>query len=137
MIKKTSYILDFKNNFNLLSSSCFNLNCPGVVMPLCHHLVEGMKVGSIPITNCDKLISPNLDNENSLKYSNLEELMEKFYEALNMKEEKIIYMRSKVIDYYRNYLSPETFNDNFKKMLKNNKKKIICCDDHRSVNKIF
>ena len=137
MIKKTSYILDFKNNFNLLNSSCFNLNCPGVVMPLCHHLIEGIKVGSIPITNCDKLISPNLNNENSLNYSNIDELMKRFYEALKMEEEKIIYMRSRVFEYYKNYLSPENFKINFQKILKDNNKKIICCDDHRSVNKIF
>ncbi len=46
VIKKTTYKLNFRENLNLLSLSCFNLNCPGVVMPLCHHLIEGIKVGS-------------------------------------------------------------------------------------------
>lgn len=77
MIKKTSYTLDFENNFNLLSKSCFNLCCPGVVMPLCHHLIEGMKVGSIPITNCDELLNPNLDRKNSLQYLSLDDLLDK------------------------------------------------------------
>ena len=63
-MKKTSYKLNFKENLDLLGQSCFNLNCPGVVMPLSHHLIEGIKVGSIPITNCNKLIIPNLSNEN-------------------------------------------------------------------------
>ena len=133
MIKKTSYKLNFKENFNLLSQSCFNLNCPGVVMPLCHHLIEGIKVGSIPITNCEKLLIPNLNEEISLQYSNINELIQKFYEAMNMKDDQIVFMREKVQEYYRTNLSPEAFKKNFKKIISGKKNKIICCDDHRSV----
>ena len=133
MIKKTSYKLNFKENFNLLSQSCFNLNCPGVVMPLCHHLIEGIKVGSIPITNCEKLLIPNLNEEISLQYSNINELIQKFYEAMNMKDDQIVFMREKVQEYYKVNLSPEAFKKNFKKIISEKKNKIICCDDHRSV----
>ena len=136
MIKKTSYTLNFKNNFNLLSRSCFNLSCPGVVMPLCHHLIEGIKVGSIPITNCEKLLFPNLNKETSLQYSNLDDLIEKIYQALEMNNDEILFMRSKVQKYYKKNLFIEVFKKNFKKMLKNKEKKIICCDDHRSVKNI-
>ena len=136
MIKKTNYILNFKENFNLLSKSCFHLSCPGVVMPLCHHLIEGIKVGSIPITNCEKLLYPNLNFENSLQYSNLDELLEKIEQALNMDHDKIQYMRSKVNQYYTSHLSPEKFKQNFNKMILEKKEKIICCDDHRSVEHI-
>ena len=136
MIKKSSYILDFKDNFNLLSSSCFNLNCPGVVMPLCHHLVEGMKVGSIPITNCENFVYPKLTEKNSLNYTSIEELNNKIQQALHMPEDKILFMRSNVLNYYKSYLSPESFKIKFRKILEKNKKKIIFCDDHRSVNQI-
>lgn len=136
MIKKTSYILNFKDNFNMLSNSCFNLNCPGVVMPLCHHMVEGIKVGSIPITNCEKLIYPNLNDHNSLQYSNIDQLIEKFHEALVMPQEKIILMRKNVLDYYNLYLSPENFKNKFLRMISERNKKVICCDDHRSVGTI-
>tara|TARA_B100001175_G_C19380950_1_gene576555 strand:+ start:549 stop:959 length:411 start_codon:yes stop_codon:yes gene_type:complete len=132
-MKKTSYKLNFNDNLNLLSQSCFNLNCPGVVMPLCHHLIEGIKVGSIPITNCEKFLIPNLNNENSLIYSNLEELKDKIYEALVMKDDQIISMRYNLQEYYKSNLSPESFNQNFKKVLSKKKNKIICCDDHRSI----
>ena len=137
MIKKTSYTLNFKDNFNLLSNSCFNLSCPGVVMPLCHHLIEGIKVGSIPITNCEKLLVPNLKSNNSLKYSNLDQLVEKFQEALDMKNDKILYMREKVLQYYNLNLSPENFKQEFLKLFSKKEKKIICCDDHRSVEKFI
>ena len=134
MIKKTSYILNFKDNFNLLSKSCFNLNCPGVVMPLCHHIIEGIKVGSIPITNCEKFLEPELTSDNSLQYSNLEQLIEKINEALIMDKDKIIQMRLNVQNYYQKNLSPNSFKNNFKKILSKEKNKIICCDDHRSLN---
>ena len=134
MIKKTSYILNFKKNFDFLSRSCFNLSCPGVVMPLCHHLIEGIKVGSIPITNCEELLYPNLNHEVSLQYSNLDNLIEKIDEALNMKNDEILFMRNKVLNFYKLHLSPETFLEKFQKLLLQNKKEIICCDDHGSVN---
>ena len=137
MIKKTSYTLNFKDNFNLLSNSCFNLSCPGVVMPLCHHLIEGIKVGSIPITNCENLLVPNLTSNNSLKYSNLDQLVEKFQEALDMKNDKILYMRENVLQYYNLNLSPENFKQEFLKLFSKKEKKIICCDDHRSVEKFI
>ena len=135
MIKKTSYTLNFKDNLDLLSNSCFNLSCPGVVMPLCHHLIEGIKVGSIPITNCEKLLFPNLTEEISLQYSNINELIEKFHEALVMKNDEVLFMREKVLNYYDANLSPENFKKNFKIILSKKERKIICCDDHRSVDK--
>ena len=134
MIKKTSYILNFKDNFDLLSKSCFNLNCPGVVMPLCYHIIEGIKVGSIPITNCEKFLEPELTIDNSLQYSNLEQLIEKINEALIMDKDKIIQMRLNVQRYYEKNLSPNSFKNNFKKIKSKEKNKIICCDDHRSLN---
>tara|TARA_B100001250_G_C19293903_1_gene568773 strand:- start:177 stop:587 length:411 start_codon:yes stop_codon:yes gene_type:complete len=133
-MKKTSYKLSFKDNFKLLNNSCFNLNCPGVVMPLCHHLIEGIKVGSIPITNCENLIIPNLDNSNSLQYSSIDQLLEKTHIAIKMEDDKILNMRSNVQKYYKDNLAPEIFKQNFNKALSNNQKKIICCDDHRSID---
>ena len=103
-------------------------------MPLCHHLIEGIKVGSIPITNCERLLFPNLNIDTSLQYSNLDELTEKIHEALIMSEDKILFMRSKVQEYYKSNLSPERFKENFKKIISKKNQKIICCDDHRSVN---
>ena len=136
MVKKTSYILNFKNNFNFYRNSCFHLSCPGAVMPLCHHLIEGMKVGSIPITNCEKLVSPNLENNMSLHYSSIDQLNDQIKKALDMKEDEIIYMREKVFDYYEQHLSPKNFKLKFIQALNKKNQEIICCDDHRSVEKM-
>ena len=136
MIKKTSYILNFKDNFHFYRNSCFHLTCAGAVMPLCHHLIEGMKVGSIPITNCEKLVYPNLHNNMSLHYSSIDQLNDQIKKALDMKEDEIIYMRKKVFDYYEQYLSPKSFKLKFIQALNQKNQEIICCDDHRSVEKI-
>ncbi len=101
------------------------------------YLIEGIKVGSIPITSCNNLIFPNLNNENSLIYSNLDELKNKIHEALNMKEDEIIFKRSKVQEFYKLNLSPDSFKKNFNKIAFDSKSKIICCDDHRSVEGII
>ena len=103
-------------------------------MPLCHHLIEGIKVGSIPITNCEELLYPNLNHEISLQYSNLDNLIEKIYQALNMKNDEILFMRNKVLNFYKLHLSPEIFLKKFQQLILQNKKKIICCDDHGSIN---
>ena len=136
MIKKTSYILNFENNFKFLSNSCFNLSCPGAVMPLCHHLIEGMKVGSIPITNCEKLFFPNLNSNMVLNYSNMNQLNDQIIRALDMKEDEIIYMRENVLKFYEQNLSPESFKLKFINNLDLKNREIICCDDHRSVEKM-
>ena len=66
-------------------------------------------------------------------YSNLDELKEKIHEAFNMKEDEIIFRRSKVQEFYKLNLSPDSFKQNFKTITSHNKSKIICCDDHRSI----
>ena len=66
-------------------------------------------------------------------YSNLDELRDKIHEALNMKEDEIIFKRSKVQEFYKLNLSPDSFKQNFKRTEAHKKFKIICCDDHRSI----
>ena len=52
-----------------------------------------------------------------------------------MKNDEVLFMRKKVLNYYNANLSPENFKKNFIKILSKKEKKIICCDDHRSVDK--
>ena len=78
-----------------------------------------------------------MTNENSLIYSNLDELKDKIHEAFNMKEDEIILKRSKVQEFYKLNLSPDSFKQNFKTIKANKKSKIICCDDHRSIEGII
>lgn len=135
MVKKTSYLLNFKKNFEFLSQSCFNLNCPGAVMPLCHHIIEGIKVGSIPITNSAHLFKPNITMKEALIFNDIESLFTQIDRAIHMKKNKIREKRQHVLKYYEENLSPKAFRDNFfKKIVQDDYKEIISCDDHRSVN---
>ena len=134
MLSKKKYILSFKENYKMISQSAFNLSCPGVVMPLCHHLIEGIKFGSIPITSCADLIVPKLDEEICLKYDNAESLLNSIYKALKMNKENINEKRLKLKKFYYKNLSPDSFKDKFLNNLKMSKpKKILVCDDHESV----
>ena len=81
-------------------------------------------------------MSPNLDLNMSLHYSNIDELNNQIKKALDMKEDEIIYMRNKVLDYYEQYLSPKSFKLKFIQEINQKNNEIICCDDHRSVEKI-
>ena len=80
---------------------------------------------------------PNLNNDNCLRYSSLEELIEKIDQALHMDNDRVQYMRSKVQEYYETNLSPKKFKQKFNEMIVEKKNKIICCDDHRSINKFI
>ena len=67
--------------------------------------------------------------------SNIDQLISQVQNAIMMKEHNIMFMREKVLDYYKSHLSPESFKLNFFDMLNQKDKEIICCDDHRSVDK--
>ncbi|MDC1148315.1 hypothetical protein OAT00_01430 [Pelagibacteraceae bacterium] len=137
MVSKNNYILDFKKNFLLMSQSAFNLNCPGAVMPLCHHFIEGIKVGSIPITPYRDFIFPKLDKNLTLEYYDKASLLESFYNALKMNDDDIMNKREKLKIFYNENLSPESFKIKFLKNLNSsNKKNILVCNDHESVERL-
>ena len=59
-----------------------------------------------------------------------------YHQPLTMKEEEIICMREGVFDYYEKYMSPKNFKLKFIQALNQKNQEIICCDDHRSVEKM-
>ena len=136
MLSKKKYSLNFEENFELQSNSAFTLNCPGVVMPVCHHLIEGIKVGSIPITPSYNLIYPHLNNNIALRYNNKQTLIKSFYRALEMKHDDVEEKRRQVKSFYTKNLSPEVFRNKFIQNLElKNRKDILACNDHESVYK--
>lgn len=136
MLSKKKYSLNFEENFELQSNSAFTLNCPGVVMPVCHHLIEGIKVGSIPITPSCNLIYPHLNNNIALRYNNKQTLIKSFYRALEMKYDEVEEKRRQVKSFYTKNLSPEVFRNKFIQNLElKNRKDILACNDHESVYK--
>lgn len=95
---------------SFLGKSAFFLACPGVLMPMCHNLIEAMYCGCIPILQHPGLFDPPLeDGINCLVFNSRESLKERIETALAMDSEKLSEMQKEVKHYYNAYVSPEYF----------------------------
>lgn len=91
-----------------MAKADFFLCPPGIVMPMCHNVIEAMAVGTIPLINYPEWLHPNLTHlENCLVFDGNEDLIGKMRLALAMDESQINRMRSNVIKYYDSYLQPD------------------------------
>ena len=97
----------------MFSSSKFFLTCPGTAMPLCHHIIESMFLGTVPITSYGNLLFPKLDDNASFKFNKYSELYECIKNALTIKDDVYNQMKLKTLNYYENNLSPVSFLNNF------------------------
>ena len=113
--RKHSKILNIQEHLNFIASSKFFLTCPGTAMPLSHHLIESMFLGTVPITSYGNLLFPSLDNSNSLAFSSFEDLHKCIKKALTITNEDYFKMRINTLDYYSRYLSPRSFLNTFMK----------------------
>lgn len=88
----------------------FFLSPPGIVMPMCHNIIEAMAVGTIPITNYPEWLDPHLKHmENCIVFDDRNDLIAKMQQVLEMAPEEIARLRANVIDYYDTYMRPDTF----------------------------
>ncbi len=93
-----------------LALSDFFLSPPGIVMPMCHNIIEAMAVGTIPITNYPEwLVPPLQDMHNCIVFDGHDDLIAKLRLAMDMPATEIARMKSHVIDYYETQLRPENF----------------------------
>ncbi len=93
-----------------LAMADFFLSPPGIVMPMCHNIIEAMAVGTIPITNYPEWLDPQLKHmENCIVFDDRDDLIAKMKQVLEMTPEEIARLRSNVIDYYDTYMRPDTF----------------------------
>jgi hypothetical protein len=91
-----------------LAEADFFLCPPGIVMPMCHNVVEAMAVGTIPLINYAEWLHPNLEHlKNCIAFEDEDDLVKKTRLALAMPEAQIAAMRANVIDYYESHLRPE------------------------------
>lgn len=93
-----------------LARSDFFMCFSGTDYPMCHNLIESMAVGTIPILSYPDWMSPPLEHgRNSLIYRSQEELVRCFDEAMGMSAERVAKLRSEVVRYYEEHLSPVSF----------------------------
>ena len=91
-----------------LARADFFLCPPGIVMPMCHNVVEAMAVGTIPIINYPEWLQPSLKHmTNCLVFGEADDLVEKMRLALSIDQRHIETMRANVISYYDSYLRPD------------------------------
>lgn len=94
----------------LVSKSDFFLCLSGTDLPMCHHTIEAMAVGAIPILAYPGWFFPPLrDGVDALVYRDKEELLKKLDEALAMKEDEVRTLRENALRYYDSHLSHESF----------------------------
>ncbi len=134
LIKKTKTNLSNLDHLYLISISNFFITAPGADMPLCHHLIESIKMKTIPITSYNEFMIPSLSPQNYLNFSGYDDLKHCINSALNMNEEKKINIQNNLNVFYENFLSPASF---CKKFELNNYNNIIACNDIESVERFY
>ncbi len=132
LIKKTKTNLTNLEHLNLISMSNFFITAPGADMPLCHHLIECIKLKSIPITPHNEFLVPRLNENDHISFNNFDELNLAIKTALSMDQDKIVKIQNNLDVFYKNNLSPEAFFRNFENRKTNN---IIVCNDVESVER--
>lgn len=132
LVKKTSGRLSNFDHLKFVAQSNFFITAPGTGMPLCHHLVESIKFGTIPISSYADLLYPVLDESLCIKFQTLPELYLAIERAILMSNEEIFEKKKKLIHFYNKNLSPESF---YQKLSQTNfTKEVIACNDHNSAS---
>lgn len=102
--------IDFPDWLPTLARADFFLSPPGIIMPMCHNIVEAMAVGTIPITNYPEWLDPPLRHmENCIAFDDEDDLVARIRQALAMDPREIARLRANVLEYYHTHLRPETF----------------------------
>jgi len=99
-----------KHWLGYLARANFFLSPPGIVMPMCHNIVEAMSVGAIPITNYPEWFDPMLTHmKDCIVFDDKDDLIENLKLALRMDKSQVEKMRDNTIAYYQNFLNPDNF----------------------------
>lgn len=94
----------------VIARADFFLCPPGIVMPMCHNIIEAMAIGTIPITNYPEWFSPNLEHmKNCVVFDDADDLIRKIDLALAMSDEQKEALRRNAMQFHDQHLRPETF----------------------------
>jgi hypothetical protein len=93
-----------------LASSEFFLCCPGSSQPTCHHLVEAMSVGAIPILEYGDRVTPRLvDGETAICFRGRRGLVEAIKRIDRLDPQQIAGLRRNVARFYDQHLCGTRF----------------------------
>jgi len=95
---------------DVIARADFFLWPPGIVMPMCHNIIEAMAIGTIPITNYPEWFSPKLEHmKNCIVFDGQDDLIERINLALAMNDDQKNELRANAMKYYETYLRPDNF----------------------------
>ncbi len=93
-----------------IASANFFLCCPGSSQPTCHHLIEAMSVGTIPILQYGDRTTPTLtDGVNAICFSDRASLIHSIERIASLSEGEIAGMRASVAKFYDKHLCGTRF----------------------------
>lgn len=108
----SSVRIEFADWLGTIAAADFFLCPPGIVMPMCHNIIEAMAVGTIPITNYPEWLDPPLEpGNNCLAFADVVDLVAVLRQAQAMEPKEISRLKANVIRYYERYLDPRSFVD--------------------------
>jgi hypothetical protein len=90
-----------------VANADFFLCPPGIVMPMCHNVIEAMAVGTIPVISYPEWFYPKLEHgRNCVAFDTRQSLVERMQKVLELSDDDIRALRANVIRYYDQYLRP-------------------------------
>ncbi|TWT54177.1 hypothetical protein Pla22_18120 [Rubripirellula amarantea] len=93
-----------------LSTANFFLCCPGSSQPTCHHLVEAMSVGTIPLLEYGDRVTPQLvDGETAITFRGAKGLVEAVERITEMSADDIATMSQNVTRFFDHHLCQRRF----------------------------
>jgi hypothetical protein len=96
--------LNMESYFRALESSTFIFCPPGVNLPHCHNIYEGMSRGCIPILEYPHLLRPKLTpNVNCLSFEGSTGLIDTLKYALTLKKDVIKDLKSNTTSYFNTF----------------------------------
>ena len=102
--------VDQQSWMNELADHRFFLCCPGASQPICHHLIESMSVGLIPILEYGDRLTPKLvDGENAICFKGPAGLVEAIERADRLSMTELERLSAGVARYYDEHLAGASF----------------------------
>lgn len=102
-----AYRIPVERWLEVLQCADFLLACPGNTFPLCHNLIEGMSVGTVPLLEHPEYLDPPLeDGVNCIAFSGRDGLLAAFARVFGLGAPEILRLRQGALAYHEEHHAP-------------------------------
>ncbi|WP_146521885.1 hypothetical protein [Stieleria varia] len=110
LVDSREHSIPASNWLTTIASAEFFLCCPGAAQPTCHHLIEAMSVGTIPLIEYgDRMTPPLEDDVNAVCFYGTDGLVTAIDRIESMSSAQIARLRQGAIAYYEQHLCGSRF----------------------------